>query len=208
MEDRKYKGYFLGVVYPAFIEFIVDGIGIQKFNNLIGTGYTFDNKRGINPRIRKYFNQFLSFNPDMLKEVSDNNFKVFSPRNIAGGPLATPVECDNDDYMVQELLRPPKFELNQNVFRKSLADKRDFKEKKAKSGGLTSDRNPHRNSGDRQIPGTLFIQIKNVNHEKYFNTTHTYTIKEVDVKDVVNTFHEKDIITKIKFKGKDLQYEI
>lgn len=204
MEDKKYKGYFLGVIYPAFIEFIVDGIGIQKFNNLIGTGYIFDNKRGINPRIRIHFNRFLSFNPDMLKEVSDNNFKVFSPRNIAEGSLATPIDCGDDNYMVQEMLRPPKFEINRNVFRKDSSERKKLEQMKAKTGGLSSNRNPHRNTGDREIPGVLFVQVRNDNHEKYFKTTHTYITKKVDVNNVIDVFHEKDIITKLKFKGRSL----
>ena len=100
MVDREYQNYFLRIVYVAFMEYIVNGIGIVRFNTMLRQEHMFDGKKGVNPKIGKLFRKFLESNPKILEVVSKNKFKVFTPKNISGGPLASPINCDDDEMSI------------------------------------------------------------------------------------------------------------
>lgn len=199
---KNYQGFFLHVIYPSFIEFIMDGIGIQKFNKIVGSGYLFDNKRGINPKISKLFTKFLEANPTFLSVVAENNYKVFTPKNICGGILRSPIICDDDVMMVTEDLRPPSLEIDRLIFQKTMEEKEKVNRYK-RVQALFSDRSSFRDI-HRKPNGRLIIHLKNEDKLKNFKTTYNYICKEHEIKTVLETLHDGDIITSIKFNGKEI----
>jgi len=199
---KNYKGYFQKIIYPAFIEYIMDGIGLEKFNRISKGQLLFSTKSGINPKIRLLFNKFLELNPVYLNIMSENGFKVFTPKNIAGGPLMPPINTQNHYMMIKEGIHPPYFELDTNQFVKNKIEKekvqvlkRRHKEPMPKSAFKSKKFEPK---------GRLIIHLINVDKNKYFKTTYNYVCKETEIPTILSTFHEKDKVKFVKFNGKQL----
>ena len=200
MED--YKRVFLYRIYPAFIEYVMDTVGIIKFNKMTKGQVLFSTKRGINPNIRIIFNKFLENNKAYLNLMSANKFEVFTPKNIAGGTLYPPIDCTDALTMIREGIHPPYLKLDKSVFVKSPSDREKVSDMKrtcgmiARKSAFTSKRN---------LPkGRLIVHLVNTDKKKDFKTTYNYICKEYEITDVLSALHEKDKVKSIKFNGREI----
>jgi len=180
----------------------MNGIGIIKFNSIIRDDYTFDNKRGINPKISRLFTRFLESNPNFLKVVAENRYKVFTPKNICGGILRPPVNCKDNVMMIREGLRPPRFIINKDVFAQS-AEQKELVKTLKRTTHLSTERSVFRDI-HRKPQGCLIVHVKNKHKLPKFKTTHNYKCAEHEVRDLLNVFHEKQLVTKVMFNGKEV----
>jgi len=200
---KNYKGYFQKVIYPAFIEYIMDGIGLEKFNRICKNQVLFSTKSGINPRIKNLFDKFLELNPHYLSIMSENNFQVFTPKNIAGGPLRPPINTKNYEMMIEENIHPPHLDINYNLFLKDKGEKQKVqtlkRQHKSKLPRFIF------NGKKRKPTGTLIIHLVNVDKRRDFHTTFNYRCKEHEITQILSSLHEKDKVKTVKFNGKEIK---
>ena len=123
-------------------------------------------------------------------------------KNICGGDLAAPVNCEDDKLMVDLGIRPPLFELNRMHFYKTKAEKEEVK--KLKRIQHLSDNKTGFNNIHRKPVGRLVVHIKNDQHTKDFHTTANYKCRSHEVKNLLSIFHDKQIVTSVKFNGKEI----
>lgn len=199
---NNYKGYFLNVVVPSFLEFAHDSYGSAKFAAMTKGMPLFHNKKGVLPNIRSAFNLFLEHNPSIAEVMKKNRFQVFAPKNICGGTLYPSVDCSDPEMMIAAGLHPPKLDLNPEVFEKTRAEKQELKKLRRvhSSSVLVS----------RQIPkvvakGTLFVHEENATKAKDFKTTSVYKeVAKSDVSTILETQHIRENVSYVKFDGAEL----
>jgi len=199
MFNRNYKSYFLNVVVPAFLELTHDSYGSAKFAAMTKGMPLFHNKKGVLPKVRHVFNQFLEENPDIAEVMKENNFQVFAPKNICGGTLYPAVDCSDAEMMIAAGLHPLKLETNPEVFKKSREERLKLKKL----------RRVHGNSGlgSRVVKkveerGTLFVQEKNPGHKDGFKSTCIYRdVKKSEILTVLDALHIRENLIHAKFDG-------
>ena len=125
-------------------------------------------------------------------------------RNICGGEMKSPVDCSDNEMMVREGLRPSLFELNKMHFYKTRSEKEEVNRLK-RIQSLFSGK-PVFNDIYHKPIGRLIVHLKNDQHLKDFHTTFNYECKEHEVKEILSVFHDKQIVTSVKFNGREINH--
>jgi len=105
--DRNYQDFFKEELYDGFVQYLLDKYGAKTIITLL-RDHPLVTKKGFNLRVVEQFNEFLELNPAIRKVFLENRRKCYSLRNVAGGPLAFPVDNEDDMLMITEGLRPPE----------------------------------------------------------------------------------------------------
>lgn len=106
--DKSYQDFFKEEVYDGFVQYLLNEYGARTIIDLLRND-PLVTKKGFNFLVTKQFKEFLELNPAVAKEFVRNRRKCFTLRNIGGGPLAFPVDTDDDMLMVRENVRTPEF---------------------------------------------------------------------------------------------------
>lgn len=116
-----------------------------------------------------------------------------------------PVDCNDDEMMVKLKLRPSFLEINKQVFVKTQEEK-DLISKLKKSQGLSSTKSIFRRI-HRTPYHRLIVHVYNEKKDNKFHTTFNYICREHEIKDIIELFHSKQTITKVRYAGKEINYE-
>ena len=103
--DRNYQDFFKEELYDRFVQYLLDEYGAKTIITLL-RGDQLVTKKGFNFLINRQLNEFLHLNLEIAKVFIENREKCYSLRNIAGGPLAFPIDIEDDMLMITQGLRP------------------------------------------------------------------------------------------------------
>lgn len=107
--EKNYQDFFRKEIYDGFVNFLIGKLGSAKVIALIGDDPLFTKKKGVHVQLRRLFNEFLSKNKNIEKVFAANGGKCYMLRNICDEPLAFPINTADDELMVKQNIRPPKF---------------------------------------------------------------------------------------------------
>ena len=105
--EKNYQDFFKEELYDGFVKFLLDKYGAKTVNATLKND-SLITRKGVHFLYRRLFNEFLGKNPLIAREFARNNYRLMSLRNIAGGPLAFPIDASDEDLMIKEKLRIPK----------------------------------------------------------------------------------------------------
>ena len=105
--ERNYQDFFKEELYDRFVQYLLDEYGAKTIITILGDNQLVT-KKGFNLRVIEQFNEFLELNPAVAKVFLQNRMKCYSLRNVAGGPLAFPIDGEDDMLMITQGLRPPE----------------------------------------------------------------------------------------------------
>ena len=196
-----YPAFFRNVIYTQFIDYISNTIGIAKFTDLTRGKFLFDSKRGVNDKIKPYFQKFLSENKELRKVYLENGKKVFTPKNICGGILMGPVNVLNDTAMVLINERVPMLERNPTIFIKTEKEKERLKIEKSRAKA-NSDLSDIKTSFPKNNKGRLFIQV-NGNSECEKSTLNFENVMRSEISSIMKAYHVKMNTDVVKMKFND-----
>lgn len=108
-DNQDYQDFFKEELYDGFVKFLLDKLGSTKTIVLIGDEPVFT-KKGVHPQLRRLFNRFLNENSRIEKTFAKNDGKCYLQRNIAGEPLAFPIDVNDESVMVGQDIRRPILE--------------------------------------------------------------------------------------------------
>ncbi len=170
-DEKSYQEFFKEDLYDGFVQHLLNEYGAYKVNVILNDN-PLVTKRGINRNFTRDFNVFLAKNPSIHKRLSDEGMKFMSLRNIAGGPLAFPVDVKDENLMLREKLRIPvvipvsfKDVPRGGPMTKSAGVMRD---QTIKTSGFKSKRYP--------APKRLTIHFKSGYAKKIGKTTRTFNV--------------------------------
>lgn len=107
-DDKNYQEFFKEDLYDGFVQYLLNEYGAYKVLLLLKDD-SLMSKKGVHPLFVRDFNRFLTLNPSIHRTFARHGAKFMSLRNIAGGPLAFPVDPDDERVMIKEKLRVPEF---------------------------------------------------------------------------------------------------
>ena len=99
--NKSYQDFFKEELYGGFVQYLLDEYGARVIIDLL-RGDPLVTRKGFNLRIIEPFNKFLDVNPVIRKEFVKNRGRCMNLRNIGGGPLAFPINPEDDMLMVRE----------------------------------------------------------------------------------------------------------
>lgn len=106
--DRSYQDFFKEEVYGGFVQYLLDEYGAKTIIDLL-RDRPLVTKKGFDFLVTKQFNEFLELNPKVAKVFVKNHRRCANMRNLAGAPLAFPIDTEDDILMVRENLRNPEY---------------------------------------------------------------------------------------------------
>ena len=105
-EDRSYQDFFKEELYGGFVRYLLHKFGAMRVNTILRDD-ALVTKKGVHVSFRRDFNVFLAHNPTIEKQFIRNHQRFMSLRNIAGGQLAFPIDCKDENLMLKERIRTP-----------------------------------------------------------------------------------------------------
>ena len=106
--DKNYPDFFKEELYGGFVQYLLDEYGANTIITLL-RGNSLVTKKGFNLNVIQSFNRFLDANPAIRKVFVENRGKCMNLRNISGGPLAFPIDTEDDVLMSREGIRLHSF---------------------------------------------------------------------------------------------------
>jgi hypothetical protein len=105
--EKSYQEFFKEELYDGFVQHLLSKYGAYKVIIVLNDD-ALVTKKGIHRNFIRDFNVFLSKNPSVYKRFANEGGKFMSLRNIAGGPLAFPIDVKNEGLMLREKVRIPQ----------------------------------------------------------------------------------------------------